>query len=250
MAELDIIIPVYNEKDNIVSVLDSLHNDVKTPYRVLICYDFDEDTTLEAIAKYPRDRVDIVLVKSNVRGPHAAIMAGINESNAPIVMTHMGDDAYTTHHIDYMVEKSREGFDIVTGSRFIEGGKMVGCRWHKKVLTWLASFTLYHFADFPVHDATHGVRVFSRRVIDTVKVESTVGFTFSFEMLVKAHRLGWPVHEFPVEWCEREKGSSRFQLWKWATHYLRWYFFAVATTWLWRGPDTVPRKDSAALAIK
>ena len=70
MIELDIVIPVYNERENIVSVLDSFHEHVKTAYRVLICYDSDEDTTLEAIARYPKDRVEIVLVKNPGRGPH------------------------------------------------------------------------------------------------------------------------------------------------------------------------------------
>lgn len=249
MTDIDIIIPAYNEKENIVSVLDSFHRLVKSTYRVLICYDLDEDTTLRAIADYPKDRMEIVLVKNPGSGPHSAIAAGLAISKAKTVITHMADDDFNAHVIDYMFEKHKEGYDIVTGSRFIEGGCMKGCIWYKEMLTRLAAFTLYHFARFPVRDATHGVRLFSRRVLDTIEVESSIGFTFSFEMIVKAARLGWKIYEFPVEWHERKAGTSRFRVLKWIWPYLRWYFFAYATTWLRQGPETVRVKKRPESAV-
>lgn len=242
LADLDIVIPVYNEGANIISVLDALKRDVKSSFRILICYDFDDDNTLEAISAYPDKSIDIVLVKNPGRGPHSAIKAGLDLVNAPAVLTHMADDDYTTHHIDYMIKKSQEGFEIVTGSRFMKGGEMKGCVWYKKFLTWLASFTLYHFARFPIQDATHGVRIFSRRILDEVRIESDTGFTFSFEMMVKVVRLSWKIHEFPVGWYERKKGKSRFQIWKWMWPYLHWYFFAYQTAWLRKGPESVVRR--------
>ena len=125
MIELDIVIPVYNERENIVSVLDSFHEHVKTAYRVLICYDSEEDTTLEAIARYPKDRMEIVLVKNPGRGPHDAMREGFSRTNAPFILTHMGDDDYTAPVIDFMMEKAREGYEIVTGGRFMKGAPSV-----------------------------------------------------------------------------------------------------------------------------
>jgi dolichol-phosphate mannosyltransferase len=52
--KLDIVIPVYNEGPNIQSVLESFRSELKYPYRVLICYDFEEDTTLQVLAALPR----------------------------------------------------------------------------------------------------------------------------------------------------------------------------------------------------
>ena len=212
---------------------------MKTPCRIFICYDFDEDTTLEAIAEYPKDRLEIVLLKNPGAGPHDAVREGFSRTSAPYVLTHMGDDDYTPPMIDSMVEKAKQGYEIVTGGRFMKGGRMVGCRWNKKFLTWLASFTLYYFAGFPVRDATNGVRLFSRHIIDTIEIESRMGFSYSFEMMVKVHRLRWRVFEFPAEWHERKVGKSRFKIGKWMIPYLRWYFFAFATTWLRRGPESV-----------
>ena len=238
MVELDIVIPVYNEAANIISVLDSFHRQVKASYRVLIVYDFDEDDTLPAVAGYPHG--EIVLVKNPGRGPNRAMIAGLEHSAAPIVLTHMADDDFNADVFDAMVEKIRAGAEIVTGSRFMKGGCMEGCVWYKTALTKTASFTLYHVGRLPVHDATNAFRMFSRRTLETVAIESTEGFNVAFELLVKAVRLGWKVDEVPARWYERRAGKSRFRIFDWIGPYFRWYRYHMATTWLRRGPETVP----------
>lgn len=121
---------------------------------------------------------------------------------------------------------------------------MKGCPWLKAVLVRFAAFTLQHFARLPTHDATNGFRLFSRRVLDEIKIESSQGFAYSIELLVKCHRLGWKFGEVPALWFERTKGKSRFRVIKWLPVYLRWYFYAFMTTYLRRGADSVAIKGS------
>ena len=121
---------------------------------------------------------------------------------------------------------------------------MIGCPPLKDVLVRVANFTLHHFARLPSTDASNGFRMFSRRVIDEIAVESDQGFCYSIELLVKAHRLGWRVGEVPVRWIERQHGASRFRVLKWLPAYLRWYNYAFATTWLRRPPQTVAPKGT------
>jgi hypothetical protein len=146
--------------------------------------------------------------------------------------------------LDRMVEKAEQGCDIVCASRFMPGGGMTGCPWLKAVLVRSANFTLHHIARIPTHDASNGFRMFSRRVIDRIVVESDSGFCYSIELLVKAHRLGWRIGEVPAQWFERAHGQSRFRVLKWLPAYLRWYAYAFATTFLRRGADTVPMKTA------
>lgn len=249
MTELDIIIPVYNEGRNIIDVLDAMRRSVKTPYRVLICYDFDEDDTLAALHGYPPDAVDIVLIKSSGRGPHDAIVAGLRASTAPTVLVYPADDYWNAEHLDAMVKLVRQGYDIVCASRFIPGGSMVNCPLVKAVLVRTAAFTLYHFARVPSHDPTHGFRMFSRRVVDGIKIQSSQGFALSMELLVKVHRLGWKIAEVPTLWKERGEGQgkSRFRAFRWMPSYLRWYLYAFATTYLFRSAGTVPINKTSAL---
>ncbi len=234
MTELDIVIPVYNEGSNILPTLESLRRNVVTPFRILICYDRDDDDTLPAIRRNAARLagLQIELVKNQGRGAHGAIMTGFAASTARLVVVYPADDDYNEEILDRMVAKANEGNDIVCASRFMPGGSMVGCPWLKAVLVRGAGFTLYHLARLPTHDASNGFRLFSRRVIASIPVESDQGFCYSIELLVKVHRLGWRVAEVPAKWRERTRGTSRFRVLKWLPAYLRWYFYAFATTWL------------------
>jgi glycosyltransferase involved in cell wall biosynthesis len=247
---LDIIIPVYNEGGIILATLAALRRDVATPSRILICYDQPDDNTLSTIKAHP-DAVQgltIEFVRNRSRGAHAAVMSGFAASQAPFVLVFPADDDFNASIIDAMVAKADQGADIVCASRFIPGGCMVGCRWLKAALVRTAAFTLYYIARLPTRDATNGFRLFSRRVIDNIEVESDSGFCYSLELLVKSHRLGWPVADVPAKWFERKQGASRFQVLNWVPAYLRWYSYAFATTFLRLPAKSVKQRSDWKIA--
>jgi len=231
---LDIVIPVYNEGNIILATLEQLRRSVRTPSRILVCYDTPDDDTLSAIKENPKavDGLVIEFVRNRSRGAHAAVMSGFAASRAPFVLVFPADDDFNADIIDTMVAKGEQGADIVCASRFVEGGCMVGCRWLKAFLVRTAAFTLYYAARLPTRDATNGFRLFSRRVIEGIEIESDSGFCYSLEILVKCHRLGWPVTDVPAKWFERKQGASRFKVLGWIPAYLRWYLYALATTFL------------------
>jgi dolichol-phosphate mannosyltransferase len=237
--ELDIVIPVYNEGENIVGVLDALAQGTKrTRFRVLICYDNDDDDTLTALAGY-QATFPIQLVKNRGVRAHGAITTGFQDSSAPAVLVYPGDDDYNGGRVDALMDGFRAGAEIVAASRFVPGGCMVGCPWLKAFFVRASALALYHLGRLPTHDPSNGFRLFSRRVLDTIRIESTKGFSYSLELLVKAHRLGWRVAEVPVAWYERKHGQSRFQVIRWLPAYLPWFKYAFETTYLRRGPETV-----------
>jgi dolichol-phosphate mannosyltransferase len=241
---LDIIIPVYNEGANIVPTLASIAKAMKTPNRVLICYDRDDDDTLPAINDARAELCDmqIEFVRNRGRGPHGAVLTGFAQSTAPFALMFPADDDYNAGMLDSMVAQAESGCDIVCASRFMAGGEMHGCPWLKAVLVRAANFTLYHLARLPTYDASNGFRLFSRRAISQIEIESTRGFCYSIELLVKCHRLGWRIGEVPARWFPRAHGPSRFQVIKWLPAYLRWYGYAFATTWLRRPARTARLK--------
>jgi dolichol-phosphate mannosyltransferase len=244
--ELDIVIPVYNEGRNIVATLAALKRSLTTPARVLICYDHAEDDTLPAIRANAQAHAGLAVefVRNRGRGAHAAVMTGFAASTAPFVLMYPADDDTNAAMLDRMVALARAGCDIVCASRFMPGGAMVGCPLLKAALVRSANFTLRHVARLPTTDASNGFRMFSRRVVECIPVESEAGFCYSIELLVKAHRLGWRIAEVPVRWFERRHGASRFQVIKWLPAYLRWYGYAFATTFLRRPPHTVTLKGT------
>lgn len=233
---IDVIIPVYNEGENMIRLLEAFEREVHTPIRVLICYDHDNDNTLKVLQNV-QSRFEIIPVKNKGRFAHGAVTTGFEYSDAPAVISYMADDDYNAGLIDKMADLFWQGNEIVCASRFITGGSMVGCRWQKALLVRVVSFTLHYLAGLPVHDATNAFRLISRRLLGQVNIESTQGFTYSLELLAKCHRLGWKMAELPAQWFERDKGSSRFRVFHWAPAYLRWYFYVFATTYFRKKDD-------------
>jgi dolichol-phosphate mannosyltransferase len=243
---LDIVIPVYNEGPNILNVLKALDAAVATPARVLICYDRDDDDTLSTIAAHwPNGRLPIEFVRNQGKGAHGAVMTGVRNGAAPYALVYPGDDDYNAGILDAMVAKAREGNDIVCASRFMPSGSMVGCPWLKAFLVRAAAASLFYLANVPTHDPTNGFRLFSRRVIGQIKVESAVGFTYSLELLVKVQRLRWGIAEVPARWFERSAGQSRFRVLRWIPAYLRWFFYAFCTTYGRRPASSVALNRNA-----
>jgi len=228
--ELDVVIPVYNEGASIAHALDALSGSVRTSFRVLICYDFDEDDTLSALANNGPWPFEILFVKSRAHGALSATLTGFEAATADAVLVLPADDDYNAPRIDAMVEQFRTGCDVVCANRFANVSRRVGYPLLKTVLARAASLALHHAARLPTHDASNGLRLFSKRVIKGIPIETKEGFGYSIELLVKSHRLGWRIGEVPADWIERKNGQSRFQLVRWLPSYWRWFRYAFATT--------------------
>lgn len=240
-SNLDIVVPVYNEGENILDLLQAFERSVRTPIKVFLCYDFDGDNTLVA-ARKTKYNFEIVPVKNRGKGAHSAIMTGLDATSAPAVLTFGADEANNAEMIDKMYAKLKEGNDVVVASRLTKGGEMSGGPRLKSYVVRLGSFALHRLAFIPATDATYAWRMFSRRLLDTVEIESREGFTYAIELLVKCHRLGWNIAEVPARWIMRTKGKSRFNFKKWLPHYTRWLWYALATAYLRKGPETVRRR--------
>ena len=103
MAKLDIIIPVYNEDENIVKLLKSLEDEIKCNFRVLICYDNESDATLKYLKNKNLIKNEILLIKNPKQGPNSAIIEGINSSKAEIILVFMADDFENIKLINKMI---------------------------------------------------------------------------------------------------------------------------------------------------
>ena len=240
-VQLDVVIPVYHEGENILELFQELEQHVKTPVKVFLCYDSEKDTTFAAL-KGKKYRFEIAPVKNRGKGVHSAIMSGFAATTAPAVLAFGADEANNAPMIDKMYEKFTQGNDVIVASRRAKGGEMRGGPRFKSAVVTTASFVLNKLVGVPASDATYAWRLFSRRLLDTVEIESTQGFTYAIELLVKCHRLGWGVDEVPARWIMRKSGESRFNFRKWLPHYARWFFYALGTTYLRKGPEAVKRK--------
>ncbi len=224
---LGIIIPVYNEGDNIRDTIYAIEEKIKTPHQVYIVYDFDKDNTLPVVKTLIDSGLYINLVKNPLRGVVNAIKTGLKEAEENYLLVTMADLSDDYSIVDEMVKLMSEGYDLVCGSRYMRGGKQVGGPLIKKTLSRLAGVSLWSLAGLPTHDATNSFKLYRKRMISSMDIESDGGFEIGIELVTKAHFGGYKVTEFPCVWTDRQKGGSRFQIIKWAPKYLKWYFYAI-----------------------
>jgi len=238
---LEIIIPIYNEGGKVIKLLEQFQVSIKTKFRVLFCYDLDSDNIFHYKNDFNKFSFEIVLVKNSSTGPCTAVKEGLNCGNSDCVIVYPADDFLNISIIDKMYATFKNNSDIVVASRFIKGGSMKGCPLIKSILVRVASTTLYLLSSIPVRDASNGFRLFSRRLLNTVNIESKIGFAYSLELLAKCNRLKLKIAEIPAQWEERSEGPSRFKIIKWLPGYLKWYFYGLSTTWLKKDAQDVKK---------
>ena len=190
----------------------------------MVVYDFDGDTTVPVVARLAEEIPALRGLRNDLgRGVLNAMKAGIAGTKAPYVLISMADGSDEPHVVDSMVALARDGADVVAASRYMAGGHQVGGPPLKRLMSRVAGLTLHWFARVPTHDPTNNFKLYSRRFLESVTIESTAGFELALELTVKATLARRRVAEVPTTWRDRTAGQSNFKLRKWLPHYLHWY---------------------------
>src|SRR5579871_5377669 len=238
---ISLVVPVYNEAENIPLFLRDVEAAVTEPHETLIVYDFPEDNTLPAIAAMQPPCASLRLVHNTLgRGVLNAMKAGFQASTGDVIVVMMADRSDEPQDVLAMAGLIREGADVVAGSRYVRGGRQEGGPLLKRTLSRLAGVSLHYLAGLPIHDATTNFRAYSRRVIEQIPIEGEVSFALAMELTLKAHWNGWRVAEVPTTWRDRTAGVSRFRTFAWMPHYLKWYLKALARAWFGPHPPRRP----------
>ena len=222
--ELAIVLPVYNEGEAVEPVLRSLAAAVRTPHELVVVYDFDGDTTVPVIQRLAPEIPGLRGLRNDLgRGVLNAMKAGIAGTSAPYVLISMADGSDDAAAVDRMVSLAKDGADVVAASRYMRGGRQVGGPPLKRLMSRVAGLTLHWFAGVPTHDPTNNFKLYSRRFLDTITIESRAGFELALELTVKATLAHRRIAEIPTVWRDRTAGQSNFKLRSWLPHYLHWY---------------------------
>ncbi|MGK2850005.1 MAG: glycosyltransferase family 2 protein [Candidatus Limnocylindrales bacterium] len=233
--ELAVVMPVFKEGDAVEPVIRALTAAVSATYEILVVYDFDEDPTVPVIERLAAELPAVRGLRNDLgRGVLNAMKAGIAASSGTYVLISMSDGSDEPHVVDSMVALARGGADVVAASRYMKGGHQLGGPPIKRLMSRTAGLTLHWFAGVPTHDPTNNFKLYSRRFLDTVTIESTAGFELALELTVKASLAGRRIGEVPTTWRDRTAGESNFKLRKWLPHYLHWYRQAFVGRWLRR----------------
>ena len=223
--DLDIIVPVFREEGNISKTIEEIFKISEINFRLLVVYDFDEDPTIQVI-KNNFDKTQIIYLKNKYQGLNGAIKTGFENIQSKATLLYPADDHKNFNLISKMFNKFNEGYDIVCASRFIDGGSYEGAPLIKRLIVKFVSFTLTNFTSLPTKDATNGFRLFSKSIVEKFPIESKKGFTFSIELLAKAHRNNYKIAELPEKWPVRTSGKSKFSYYT-IPFYFKWYLYIL-----------------------
>ena len=224
---VSIVIPVFNEGDEIVGCLDRILAGVQLPCEVLAVYDDEQDSTVPALTKYAQADPRVVPVLNEYGpGPARAIRYGIDHVSAPVVVVTMADGSDDAEQIDDLCKLVERGVVVAAASRYMSGGQQIGGPMLKSTLSRLAGISLFWLARVGTRDATNSFKAYSTEFVRDVGISSDAGFEIGIELVAKARRLRRPVAELPTIWLERAQGTSNFQVARWIPRYLRWYRFS------------------------
>jgi glycosyltransferase involved in cell wall biosynthesis len=223
-----IVIPVFNESENILKTLDAIAQKVTGEYELVIVYDSEDDSTLTALDAAPQLPLQVTRLRNFYgRGALNAIKSGMEYAKSKYVIVTMADLSDPPEVINAMIEQAeKEQSDIVCASRYMRGGKQIGGSFIKGMMSRCAGLSLHYLAGLPTHDPTNSFKLYRKEFLQKVTIESTGGFELGIELVVKAWKNGAKVTETPTTWQDRVGGKSNFQLRKWLPHYLHWYFAA------------------------
>ena len=225
---ISIILPVYNESENIEEQIKQIEEAVKIDHEILIIYDFDDDNTIDTVKKLQKRYSSLRLVK-NIIGPGLinAIKTGLEKCHGELVVVMPADLSDRPKTINKMYQKIIDGCDIVCATRYAKGGKKIGGGILKTSLSRLAGLSTPLLLGISTTDIANGFKMYRKEVLKNIKIESTGGWEFSMEIVVKANCLGFKICEVPTVWRDRISGKSKFKLLKWLPKYIRWYLLGI-----------------------
>ncbi len=225
---LTIILPVYNEGENVSFVINSIEKKVKTPHEILVVYDFDKDNTIPVVKKFAKKYKYIKLVKNNLgKGLLNAIKTGFAKAHGKVIVVMPADRADNPTTINKMYRKILSGADVVCATRYTKGGKKIGGEMIKTFISKVAGLSTPLVLGIPTTDLSNGFKMYKREIIDKIPIKSDGGWEFALELTIKAHNLGYKVSEVPSIWKDRIHGESKFKLKKWLPKYIYWYVIGV-----------------------
>ncbi len=207
--DLTVILPTYNERQNIPILIDGILRSVKTPVQVLVVDDNSPDGTWEVVQEIAacEPRVQLLL-RTKERGLTSAILAGIQAAQTTAVSWMDCDLAMPPEVIPALLGRLAAGADIAVGSRYVRGGRDAGHSFMAKAFSVTINGFAMALLGWHVRDYTSGFIAARRAVFDKIRLQGDYG-EYCIDLLARAQRQGMRVEEVPYVCGARYAGESK-----------------------------------------
>lgn len=216
MSDCLVIIPTYNEKENIVKMINTVFN-LPHSFHILIVDDGSPDGTADLVRteqqKFP-DQLHL-LERSGKLGLGTAYIAGFRWGLEHSYEYFFEMDADFSHNPQDLVRLyeacAMHGGDMSVGSRYVKGGQLENWPWDRIMLSYGASLYVRCITFMPVKDPTAGFVCYTRQVLEAIDFDKIrfVGYAFQIEMKFATRQLGFKIIEVPITFTDRVEGVSK-----------------------------------------
>lgn len=211
-----VIIPTYNEKENIENIIRAVFR-LEKCFHILIVEDNSPDGTADIVrrlqAEFP-ERLFMIERKGKL-GLGTAYIAGFKwaiEHKYDYVFEMDADFSHNPNDLPRLYKACHdEGGDVAIGSRYVSGVNVVNWPMGRVLMSYFASKYVRLITGIPIHDTTAGFKCYRRTVLETIPLDQIrfKGYAFQIEMKFTAHKCGFKVVEVPVIFINRELGTSK-----------------------------------------
>ena len=215
MAEGLVIIPTFNEIDNIEAIIRAVF-ELPRPYDVLVVDDASPDGTARKVrelqGEFPASLH--LLERQGKTGLGTAYIAGFKwalQRPYTYIFEMDADFSHRPSDLPRLHRACLNGADLAVGSRYKKGVNVVNWPLHRMLLSYGASFYVKIITGMKVHDPTAGFVCYHRSVLEGIDLDQVrfVGYAFQIEMKFRAFKKGFGIAEVPIVFTDREKGQSK-----------------------------------------
>ncbi len=211
-----VIIPTYNEKENIEDIIRTVFT-LEVDFNILIIDDGSPDGTgsiVKSLQAEFNDRLHII-ERAGKQGLGTAYILGFEwglENGYDYMFEMDADFSHSPKDLLRLYDACKEGgTDMSIGSRYVTGVNVVNWPMSRVLLSWCASKYVRIITGLPIHDTTAGFVCYGRKALDTLDLKKIKfhGYAFQIEMKFSIWKLGFNLNEVPIIFRDRVKGSSK-----------------------------------------
>jgi dolichol-phosphate mannosyltransferase len=212
--ELSVVIPTYNEAENIgrmISEIEKVFQDYGINGEIIVVDDGSPDGTANVVKKYLEKFDNIrVLERKEKSGLGYAYKAGFKAVSGKVVMEMDADFSHDPSDIPRILREFDNAFDVVIGSRYVDGGGIIGWGFFRRVVSLVANRLVNILLRLGVKDNTSGFRAYRIEALEAIlPYVRCNSYDFQVEMLQRAKEHGLRLKEIPIVFRERAYGKSK-----------------------------------------
>lgn len=214
MSDSLVIIPTYNEKENIEKIIRKVFS-LAHPFEILIIDDGSPDGTADIVRKLQEEFQSLHLEQRKGKlGLGTAYIHGFKwaiQKDYEFIFEMDADFSHNPEDLPRLREACVNGADVAIGSRYVKGVNVVNWPMSRVLLSYFASKYVQFITGIDIHDTTAGFKCYRKKVLQTIDLDKIrfVGYAFQIEMKFTAIQYGFNVVEVPIIFTDRTEGTSK-----------------------------------------